>query len=498
MKKEEILAICLEEIRCGKSTVEDCIACHPEMEADLRSLLKIAVVLKPDAVQPSTEFKQRARRRIFKEMESTPKNSSYSWWNWHELTPARIIASVLVGVLILGAAGGSTAYAAQSSLPGDKLYPVKTTVENFQLAVTPGAVSKANLHMKLVQRRIDEAAQQLKQNRNVDAQALQTVEKQLDDVIKELKNSDDTEATSEVLSHLSAATLDQQLELERTLAGVPQQNQPALKQALSVARRGNLIAQVAYANRDFLGSQPSVSDKSLDEHQFKIDGTLLSITGRTWNLGGVIIQNVFLSETEPVIGSCVKIEGVIKSGRTFISKITVSEDSKQPTLVEGQFGGTNQNGTSNVGGISVEIGNKTTTQLQPGDKVQLKGDNGDGKLNVTNKVSKQDENKNTTKLSGILTAVDDNDGIITIKSAGSQMVINVSEAQIENERGRALNLSELDHMVGQSLKLEGLYKKGGLLFAHLVRIEVSAATAGPSGSSGKGQIPAFPNHNLRD
>jgi hypothetical protein len=495
MKKEEILAICLEEIRCGKSRAEDCIAHHPEIESDLRSLMKIAAALKPDAVYPSTEFKQRARRRLFEEMESTPTNLSFGWWNWHELTPARLIASVLVVILILGAAGGSTAYAAQSSLPGDKLYQVKTTVENIQLAVTPGAASKANLRVKLVQRRIDEAAQQIKQNRNVDAQALQTVEKQLDDAIKELKSSNDTEATSKVLSHLSAATLDQQLELERTLAGVPQQDQPALKQALAITRRGNLIAQVAYANRNFLGSQPSVSDKSLDEHQFKIDGILRSITGRTWNLGGVIIHNVSLSETEPAIGSRVKIEGVIKSGETFISKITVTEDSKQPTMVEGQFGGTDQNGSSNVGGVSIEIGDSTTTHLQPGDKVQLKGYNGDGKLNVTNKESKQDENKDTTKLGGILTAVDDNTGIITIKSAGSQMAINIGGAQIENESGRALNLSELYPLVGQSLKLEGLYKKGGLLFARQVRIEISAGPAVPSSSSGKAQNPASPNHN---
>ena len=44
MKKEEILAICIEEIRSGKSAVEDCIRRYPALEKELRALLEIAAV----------------------------------------------------------------------------------------------------------------------------------------------------------------------------------------------------------------------------------------------------------------------------------------------------------------------------------------------------------------------------------------------------------------------------------------------------------------------
>ena len=57
MKKEEILAICIEEIRSGKSTIEDCVTHYPDLGKELRSLLEIAAGLKPDEVTPSQEFK---------------------------------------------------------------------------------------------------------------------------------------------------------------------------------------------------------------------------------------------------------------------------------------------------------------------------------------------------------------------------------------------------------------------------------------------------------
>jgi len=484
MKKEEILANCIEEIRNGKSTIEECVSRYPELGEELRSLLEIATTLKPDEVTPSLEFKQRAKRSLFAEMQPPPEKISRSLLRWYSLSPVRWIVGVLIGLLVLGAAGGGTVYAAQSSLPGDVLYPVKTGAENIQLAVTRGAEAKANLHLKLAQQRIDEATQQAKLNRTINVQALDTVERQFNDAIKELSNSDDTAATDNVLSRLSTATLNQQIELGQVLANAPDASKPALKHALEVTRRGNLVANVAYANHDFLKRQPSVSDEKLDTGQFKIDGTLLSIQGKTWNVGSVVIENVHSPKEVPPIGSRVKLEGLVKGNEVFISRIEVSETSQEPTKVEGQFGGTHQNGTADIGGISVKISDNTSAQLKPGDNVQLKGDHGDGKLNVTNKESKKDENKDTTQLSGVLMVVNVNGGTITIKSAGSQIVVNVSEAQIENDSGRALNLSDLNHLVGQHIKLDGLYKKSGLLFAQQVRVEVEEQNQTPSNHNG--------------
>ena len=202
MKKEEILANCIEEIRSGKSTIEDCTKRYPHLGNELRSLLEIAACLKPDEVTPSPQFKERAKMHLFDEVQPAPVKVSQPLWRWYRLTPSRVLASVSIAMLILVIAGGSTVYAAQSSLPGDTLYPVKTGVENLQLAITTSPAVKANLYLKFAQRRIDEVQQEVKLNRDVNTQTLANVQQQFDDTLKELSNSNNTKASNNTLSQL--------------------------------------------------------------------------------------------------------------------------------------------------------------------------------------------------------------------------------------------------------------------------------------------------------
>jgi hypothetical protein len=470
MKKEEILANCIEEIRSGKSTIEDCMKRYPHLGNELRSLLEIATCLKPDEVTPSSQFKERAKMHLFDEITPSPAKISQPLLRWYQLTSSRVLASVVIGVLILVLAGGSTVYAAQSSLPGDTLYPVKTGVENLQLAITTSPAVKANLYLKFAQQRIDEVQQEVKLNRNVNAQTLAKVQQQFDDTLKELSNSDNTKASNNTLSRLSVVTLNQQVELEQTLASAPQSSQPVIQQILDETRRGNTIAQVAYANQAFLQQQPSVADKKLDAGQFSISGTLLSIQNNTWNVGGTIIENVHLSGKTPPIGSGVELQGLVKDNNTYISQIEVSVNSAEPTKVEGQFAGTNQNGTANISGIPVKISNNSSAQLNPGDEVQLQSGTDDGNLDVTSKNTNANQ---STTLSGVLTAVDAGKGTITVKVTGSQVTINISKARIENKSDshRMYQLSDLKYSIGHDINLEGLSEKDNLLYASLVKVD---------------------------
>ena len=468
MKKEEILANCIEEIRSGKSTIEDCLKRYPQLGNELRSLLEIAASLKPDEVSPSPQFKERAKMHLFDEVRPAPIKVTQPVWKWYR-TPSRILAPVSIAMLIFIIAGGSTVYASQSSLPGDTLYPVKTGIENLQLAVTTSPAVKADLYLKFTQRRIDEVQQEVKLNRNVSAETLAKIQQQFDDTLKELGNSNNTKASNATLSRLSVVTLNQQVELEQILAGAPRSSQPVIQQIIDQTRRGNTIAQVAYANHDFLQQQPSVADKKLDAGQFSIEGTLLSIEGKTWNVGGTIIENVHLSGETPAIGSRVKLQGLVKDNKTFISKIEVSENSTEPTKVEGQFGGTNQNGTADISGIPVNINNNSSGQLSPGDKVQLQSGVNDGNLDVTSKHS----NSNETTMDGILTAIDIKKGTVTIKMTGSLVTVNISRAQIESKNNghRTYQISDLSHSIGSDIKLEGLSKKGKVLYADTVIVD---------------------------
>jgi len=99
MKKEEILAICIEEIRSGKSAVEDCVKRYPALEKELRALLEIAAALKPDEVSPSPEFKTRAKLHLFDDRQPAPMKISDRIRGWFALTPVKVTASVFIGIL---------------------------------------------------------------------------------------------------------------------------------------------------------------------------------------------------------------------------------------------------------------------------------------------------------------------------------------------------------------------------------------------------------------
>ena len=472
MKKEQILANCIEEIRSGKSTIEDCARRFPQLENELRSLLEIAVSLQPDDIKPSAQFKERARMHLFDEDAPAPATAKLSprFWAWPVTTPARVFASIGIAFVIFAAAGGSTVYAAQNSLPGDTLYTVKTGVENLQLAVTASPAVKADLYLKFAQRRVDEMQQQVKLNRDVNAQALVTAQQQFDNGLKALSSSDNTQASNNTLSKLSVSTLTEQVELEQALAAAPKASQPVLQQIIDETRRSNTIAQVAYANNDFLQNRPSVTDKKLDAGQFNIEGTLLSVQGHTWNIGGTVIENVHLNGKTPDVGSRVELQGLVKDNNTYISKIQVSAGTPEPTKVEGRFSGTNQNGTANISGIEVKISSNNAPPLTPGEKVQLQSGTNDGKLDVT---SRNNAAAQSTTVSGTLTAVDIEKGTITVKVTGSQVVVIVLKARIENssDSHRAYQLSDLKHYLGHDVRVEGLSKHSDKLYANLVKID---------------------------
>ncbi len=471
MKKEQILANCIEEILSGKSTIEDCAKRYPQLENELRSMLEIVASLKPDDVRPSPQFKERAKMHLFDENKVTPvKAPSRGFWSWSAPSPVRVLASIGIAILVFAAAGGTTVYAAQSSLPGDTLYGVKTGVENLQLAVTSSPANKADLYLKFAQRRIDEVQQQVKLNRDISAQALVIVQQQFDNALKALSNSDNTKASDNTLSKLSVATMNQQVELEQSIAGAPQKSQPVLQQIIDETRRGNTIAQVAYANKDYLKNQPSVSDKKLDAGQFNIEGTLLSVKGKTWDVGGTIIENVHLAGKTPDIGSRVELQGLVKDNNTYISKIQVSAGTPEPTKVEGQFAGTNQNGTANISGIAVKISNDTNNPpLNPGDNVQLQSGTNNGNLDVTNR----DTGSQSTSMSGTLTSIDTEKGTVTVKVTGSQVVVITYKARIENKNDsrRTYQLSDLKRYIGRDIRLEGLSRHDNKLYANLLKID---------------------------
>jgi hypothetical protein len=132
---------------------------------------------------------------------------------------------VLAGVLILG---GSLSAAAEKSLPGDTLYPVKLQVnEGVQEALTFSPQSSADLQMALAQKRLDEAEQlsaEGKLNSTVRGEVEANFHKHaqhVKDRVTALQAQGDTQAAADLGSTFEASLSAH----EQILAGLEQNDQ---------------------------------------------------------------------------------------------------------------------------------------------------------------------------------------------------------------------------------------------------------------------------------
>ncbi len=84
-----------------------------------------------------------------------PKSSPYFIYSFQFIN-ARVLAPLAVLVVVF--AGAGTAAAAQGTLPGDLLYPVKVSVnEAIEVALATTPVARAQVESSLAQRRVEEA-----------------------------------------------------------------------------------------------------------------------------------------------------------------------------------------------------------------------------------------------------------------------------------------------------------------------------------------------------
>jgi hypothetical protein len=151
---DNILDECLERILTRGETIEQCLESYPEQSAELEPLLQTALLTKrASAIKPRPEFRERARyqlRSALQEMEEKRERRPF-FFGWQP----RWATAVIVVLVFLLASGGTVA-AAGNSMPDEPLYPVKLATETVRLTLTPSALGKAELYVKLVDKRVEE------------------------------------------------------------------------------------------------------------------------------------------------------------------------------------------------------------------------------------------------------------------------------------------------------------------------------------------------------
>jgi hypothetical protein len=118
--------------------------------------------------------------------------------------------TMIIGLIIALVMGGSVSYAAENTLPGDALYPVKVYVnENARAAVAFTDKSKAELAVELANRRLEEAGK-LAVRGTLDAQTEASVDTNAESHVKDAQEklvtlkSHDAEGAAEIGADLTS------------------------------------------------------------------------------------------------------------------------------------------------------------------------------------------------------------------------------------------------------------------------------------------------------
>ncbi len=160
---KDILDGCLERIFKGES-VEDCLKAYPVQASELEPLLEtsLVVVQRCSAIQPSTEFRAKARFQLqgmlYDRLGKREKVAKVPVWR-------RKWAVAMASVLLIVLAGVGVTAASTDALPDEPLYPVKLAAEQVRLTAAFSDMDKAKLHIQFAERRVAEMAQMAREGK---------------------------------------------------------------------------------------------------------------------------------------------------------------------------------------------------------------------------------------------------------------------------------------------------------------------------------------------
>jgi len=149
---DSILDDCLERILVRGESAEECLAHYRQYADELKPLLQTVVAtIKALDIEPRPDFRAKARYQFHSALKEavSKKHRRFFGWQLRWVTMASLS-------LVLLLSGGGVVAAASNSMPDSPLYQVKLVTEQIQLLLTSSPEDKAELHAKLVDRRVTE------------------------------------------------------------------------------------------------------------------------------------------------------------------------------------------------------------------------------------------------------------------------------------------------------------------------------------------------------
>jgi hypothetical protein len=366
---EEALAQCLDDIQAGRASVEDCIERFPELQEELEPLLQTALSLPPlPDTRPSYGFRLRARQALQWEIERHPAPSPAVRANPLLISPLargrrlilsplargrrlilsplargrRLILSplargrlrgglpllralrprlaarpaiVLLATLFIVAAlfggGCGVVLASQSSLPGELLYPVKTTTEKARLLVTFSPTSRAEHHAEMAERRLQEVMTLAEAGKSIRSKTVQSIAEEVDAALVEVRALPPENARA-VVSELFSDIVQQQATLSDARVATSAQTAGQLAQAELFIQRVQVILEEL--TQDPRGPASNASVKAISETELK--GLIISLT--PFQVAGVSVDVPPDARVEgtPELGKEATVIGAFTEGAT--------------------------------------------------------------------------------------------------------------------------------------------------------------------------------------
>jgi hypothetical protein len=269
------------------------------------------IELMRDTPRRDTELASRGKERYLAELESLPIAENKSFWAWlikplginaeslqefsssaktRKLALSTLTAVVFACVLLFGGFS-ATAYASQTALPGDALFPIKTSLESTQVNLARDAYAKAQLQMRFAQRRLDDINLLLEQGRLSDvALASSEFEAYIQSALNSLETvmAGDAVRGAELSNQISQTLLNYAIALKNVLVTVPDTVKPAVEKALLLSQDN------AGEEIEVFGVVESISD------------TQIVLAGEVY-----VISNITEVKDEIEVGDTVKIHVIM-------------------------------------------------------------------------------------------------------------------------------------------------------------------------------------------
>jgi len=284
-KIEDILALCIEDVKSGSSTLSDCLDRYAYMRQELEPLLRIALsIQEPPPVQPSNTFRVRARAQLMEQIHASKsgnKSRRYFFGSgvrqiWHEGW-LKTVATIAAIAIVVSALGAGTAYASQDILPGDTLYPMKIGMEQVRRLLTTDDAVRVELELKFASIRLHEIETLANKRTDRIAMAVNRYEQAIAMAIERAEQTREHNVSAHVLEIVALAISNHLSILDSIEDGVPENSKKAIKHAKEIAITEQIRAlrslalknpvRAAEINIDTMQSRLNRAEAKADEGQ---------------------------------------------------------------------------------------------------------------------------------------------------------------------------------------------------------------------------------------